>query len=133
MAAGGGEIDFGFDDLPEQIESQPDALTIPWLARKLTCSPQLLYRMAETGKLPSFRIGSLIRLSPAATAAWLRTRQVGPILKASAHAKGKSGAAAPPSFEMQVPRSSASFLQKAKQKQEASHRVNFSAGGGRCD
>jgi len=75
--ASGGEIDWGFDDLPEQIERQPDALTIPWLAKKLACSPQLLYRMAEQGKLPTFRIGSLIRLSPAATAGWLRTRRCG--------------------------------------------------------
>jgi hypothetical protein len=133
MAANGGEIDWGFDDLPEQIERQPDALTIPWLAKKMTCSPQLLYRMAETGKLPSFRIGSLIRLSPAATAAWLRTRRVGPILKASSHAEGKPGAAAPRSFEMQVPRSSASFLQKGKRKQQGAHRTNHSARGGHCD
>lgn len=74
-------------DLPEQIERQRDAITIPWLAKKLSCSSQLLYGMAEAGKLPSIRIGSLIRLSPVATAAWLRSRQRGKIPKTSASGK----------------------------------------------
>jgi excisionase family DNA binding protein len=128
-----GEIDFSPADLPEQIERQRDALTIPWLAGKLSCSPQLLYRMAEKGKLPSFRIGSLIRLSPAATAAWLRTRQCGTIQKTTLAAKGKSGSAASQSFEMQVPRTNTSLRQKANQKQQAARRTNLSAGGGYCD
>ena len=75
------------EDLPEQIERQRDALTIPWLAKKLSCSSQLLYGMAEAGKLPCIRIGSLIRLSPVATAAWLRTRQCGHIPKTPARPK----------------------------------------------
>ena len=129
----GGEIYSGQSDLPEQIERQTDALTIPWLAKKLTCSPQLLYKMAEKGKLPSLRIGSLIRLSPAATAAWLRTRQCGTIPKTTLAAKGNSGAAASQSFEMQVPRGSASLPQKANRKQQAARRTNFASGGGRRD
>jgi hypothetical protein len=131
--ANGGEIDLGFDDLPEQIERQPYALTIPWLAKKLACSPQLLYRMADKGKLPTFKIGSLIRLSPRATAAWLRTRQCGAIPKTTLTAKLKSGSAASQSFEMQVPRASAVSPQKAKRRQQAAHCTNLSAGGGRRD
>lgn len=131
--ANGGEIDSGFDDLPEQIERQPDALTIPWLAKKLACSQQLLYRMAETGKLPSFRVGSLIRLSPVATAAWLRTRQCGAIPKTAFAAKGKSGAAAFQSCEMKAPRSSAGLPHDANRKKQAALRINLNPGGDRCD
>ena len=86
-----GEIDLEFEDLPNQIERQPDAITIPWLAKKLNCSPQHLYKMAEAGTLPSYRIGSLIRLSPTSIAAWLRTRQCGPISKISPAGTGNPG------------------------------------------
>lgn len=122
----GGEIDLGQSDLPEQIESQTDALTIPWLAKKLSCSPQLLYRMAERGQLPSLRIGSLIRLSPAATAEWLRTRQCGTIRKTSFAARGRSGHATSQAQEILMPRPTATLRQK-------SHRANLSAGGDHGD
>jgi len=133
MAANGDEFSLGPSYLPEQIERQTDALTIPWRTKKLTFSPNLLYRMAETGKLPSFRIGSLIRVSPAATAVWLRTMQCWPILKTSSHTKGQPGAVISLSFEKLVPRTTASLLHKSERKQKRVNRKNRSVGGGHSE
>lgn len=65
-------------DLPDQIERMNHALTIPEYAEILSCSSKQLYKLASTNRLPHYRIGSLIRLSPRDAAQWLRSRRCGP-------------------------------------------------------
>lgn len=60
--------------LVDEIESQKGAITIEWLAAKLTISPKTLCKMVQRGRLPAFRIGGCIRLNPKTVADWLRRR-----------------------------------------------------------
>jgi len=56
----------------EQIEQHEGAMTVEELALILNCSSKTLYKSIKKGKLPSIRIGSLIRLCPQTVAEWLR-------------------------------------------------------------
>lgn len=60
--------------LIEQIEQWQGAMTVEDLAAILNCSNKTLYKSIKKGKLPSIRIGSLIRLCPQTVAEWLRSR-----------------------------------------------------------
>jgi excisionase family DNA binding protein len=61
-------------DLIEKIEQWGTALTVEDLANLLNASPKTIYKQIKRGKLPAFRIGSLLRLNPEAVARWLRAR-----------------------------------------------------------
>jgi excisionase family DNA binding protein len=61
-------------NLPDEIESQKNAINVEWLATKLNVSPKTLYKMAKRGRIPSFRIGYSVRFNPKAVADWLRRR-----------------------------------------------------------
>lgn len=63
-------------DVIARIENLEEAITVPQLALILGCSEKLLYSQISTGRIPSFRVGSLIRLNPAEIAVWLRSHQI---------------------------------------------------------
>ena len=60
----------------ERIEEAPGLLTAPQLAELLNMARTTLYEMAANGRIPHIRIGSSIRFDPAATARWLRSREI---------------------------------------------------------
>ena len=62
------------DDLASIVEKKKGAWTAEQLASLLECSNQQIYNMVQKGKLPAYRIGSLIRFDPKTTATWLRQR-----------------------------------------------------------
>jgi excisionase family DNA binding protein len=47
------------------------------VAELLACSKQKIYLLAEAGELPSFKIGSLRRFSPADVQTWLEQQREG--------------------------------------------------------
>ena len=61
--------------LSEQIENLDRALTTPQLARLLAVDRATIYRLAQQGRIPAFRIATAIRFDPRAVAAWLRNRE----------------------------------------------------------
>jgi excisionase family DNA binding protein len=61
-------------NLADEIERHDGALTVQELARILTISEKLLYRLIRQGRLPALRIGTAIRLDPGVTADWVRAR-----------------------------------------------------------
>lgn len=63
--------------LADQIAAMQQALTVEQLAALIQCSKKALYRMIQRGTLPHFRVGSMVRFDPEATAQWLRARQIG--------------------------------------------------------
>lgn len=60
--------------LADHIESIDHALTAPQLARLLQVHKLTIYRQAQSGTLPCFRIGTAVRFDPRVVAAWLRDR-----------------------------------------------------------
>lgn len=58
--------------LAEQIEQTGHALTADELAQLLNVSRVTVFKLAKTGRIPSFRIGTCVRFDPWAIAAWLR-------------------------------------------------------------
>ena len=62
--------------LAEYLQNLDRCLTVPELARLLNIHKITLYRMAQSGRLPSFRVGAAVRINPRAAAAWLRERGV---------------------------------------------------------
>jgi excisionase family DNA binding protein len=63
--------------LADQIAAMGRALTVEQLAELLQCSKKALYKMVIRGTLPCFRVGSMIRFDPDATAKWLRSHSLG--------------------------------------------------------
>jgi excisionase family DNA binding protein len=57
------------------IENWGRFLTIPELANLTSIDCKTLYRYVKLRKLPALRIVGNIRLNPATTAEWLRSRQ----------------------------------------------------------
>ena len=62
--------------IAEEIEQWQGAMTVEDLALILKCSKKTLYKRIKKGKLPTIKIGTLIRLCPQIVAAWLRSRSV---------------------------------------------------------
>ena len=58
--------------LADQIERTGRALTAAELARLLSVSRITIFKQAKAGRIPSFRIGALVRFCPKAVAQWLR-------------------------------------------------------------
>lgn len=61
-------------DLPSRIERERGALTAPKLAGLLGMSRATIYELASRGRIPHFRIGSMVRFDPTVIAAWLRAQ-----------------------------------------------------------
>jgi len=62
------------ETLADAIERFDHALTASELAKRLRVNKLTIYRLAHTGTLPSFRVGTCVRFDPRAVAAWLRKR-----------------------------------------------------------
>lgn len=60
--------------LADRIERFGRALTATQLAAVLAVSKIVIYKLAKSGRLPSFRIGACVRFDPKSVAAWLRAR-----------------------------------------------------------
>jgi excisionase family DNA binding protein len=62
------------DTLADTIEKSNHALTASELAELLSVNKLTIYRQAQAGGLPHFRLGTCVRFDPRAIAAWLRER-----------------------------------------------------------
>lgn len=63
--------------LAARIRSQAGALTAREVAEYLSLNKSTLYMLVAQGKIPHFRLGSLIRFDPACIADWLEKRMSG--------------------------------------------------------
>jgi excisionase family DNA binding protein len=64
------------DSLIAQIMSFKRALTVGDVAELLAVSPDSIYRLVNSGEIPSFRVMSNLRFEPGALAEWLRQQQI---------------------------------------------------------
>jgi excisionase family DNA binding protein len=60
--------------LADRIERFGRALTATQLAAMLAVSRIIIYKLAQKGRIPSFRVGTCVRFCPKAIAAWLRAQ-----------------------------------------------------------
>jgi excisionase family DNA binding protein len=58
--------------IADRIVKIDHALTVSELAEILNVSRAFLYRLAASGRVPSFRVGTAVRFDPVSVAAWLR-------------------------------------------------------------
>src|SRR5258708_40167760 len=58
--------------LADRLEKFGRALTATQLASLLAVSRIVIYKLAKSNRLPSFRIGTCVRFDPKAVAIWLR-------------------------------------------------------------
>jgi excisionase family DNA binding protein len=58
--------------LADHIEQTGHALTATELAPLLSISRVTVFKYARAGRIPSFRIGTLVRFDPSAVARWIR-------------------------------------------------------------
>jgi excisionase family DNA binding protein len=58
--------------LPDRIEQFKHALTAVELAQLLAVSRITIFKLAKSGRIPSFRVGTCVRFDPRAISAWLR-------------------------------------------------------------
>ncbi len=65
-----------YADLIARIARIEHALTVLMLAEILSCSNKQLYKLIDEGRMPSYRVGSLIRLCPQEIAEWLNTHRI---------------------------------------------------------
>ncbi len=61
--------------LIEQLEARVEALKVAELARLFGVTPQHLYKMAASGRIPSFRIAGAVRFDPQEIAEWLKRKK----------------------------------------------------------
>ena len=59
-------------DLATQVETAGHALNAEELSEFLSVSTLLVYKLARSGRLPSFKVGTCVRFDPRAVAQWLR-------------------------------------------------------------
>ena len=60
------------ETLADQIASFKGALTARQLSELLSISAVTIFKMAKSGRLPSFRVGTCVRFCPRTVARWLR-------------------------------------------------------------
>jgi excisionase family DNA binding protein len=61
--------------LVETLKSRTKALKVAEVADLLGVTPQHIYKMAASGRIPSFRISGSVRFDPDDVAAWLKEKQ----------------------------------------------------------
>ena len=61
--------------LIEILEGRKQALRVSEVANLFSVTPQHIYKMAASGKLPSFRIAGAIRFDPQDLVNWLKAKQ----------------------------------------------------------
>jgi excisionase family DNA binding protein len=76
--------------LVEILKSKTGALKVAEVAELFGVTPQHIYKMAASGRIPSFRISGSVRFDPDELAAWLKEKQA----PAEASRKGSPRAAA---------------------------------------
>lgn len=59
-------------DLVERLKSHPRVLRAAELAVLLEVTPQHIYKLAATGRMPSIRVARAIRFDPQQVASWLQ-------------------------------------------------------------
>lgn len=62
------------DKIIEIIQNWGEALKVSDFAKLMSLSRKTVYKLISDGKLPHYQLGDSIRLDPAATAEWLRSR-----------------------------------------------------------
>jgi len=62
--------------LVETLKSRTGALKVAEVAKLFGVTPQHIYKMAASGRIPSFRISGSVRFDPDEIATWLQQRQV---------------------------------------------------------
>lgn len=65
--------------LVERLKNKTGALKVAEVAELFGVTPQQIYKMAASGRIPSFRISGSVRFDPGEVAAWLQQKQT-PIL-----------------------------------------------------
>jgi excisionase family DNA binding protein len=60
------------NSLPDRIAQFDHALTAVELAELLSISRVTVFKLAKSGRIPCFRIGTCVRFDPQAVASWLR-------------------------------------------------------------
>jgi len=61
--------------LTDIVAAKHGAWKVDELAQLLACSEKVLYKFIRQGRLPAFRIGTLVRLDPKSTSVWLESKQ----------------------------------------------------------
>lgn len=61
--------------LVERLKGKNAALKVVDVAELLSVTPQHIYKMAASGRIPSFRVSGSIRFDPHDVAAWLGEKQ----------------------------------------------------------
>jgi excisionase family DNA binding protein len=61
--------------LVETLKSRTGALKVAEVAKLFGVTPQHIYKMAASGRIPSFRISGSVRFDPDEVAAWHREKQ----------------------------------------------------------
>jgi excisionase family DNA binding protein len=61
--------------LVEILKSKTGALKVAEVAELFGVTPQHIYKMAASGRIPSFRISGSVRFDPDDLAAWLKEKQ----------------------------------------------------------
>jgi excisionase family DNA binding protein len=62
--------------IAELLRERHSAITVPELAHILHVSPRQLYKLAETNRIPNFRIGTSVRFDPDAILHWLEDKEI---------------------------------------------------------
>jgi excisionase family DNA binding protein len=66
----------GVKSLIDQLSAIDHALTATELAKLLALDQTTIYKLATSGRLPSFKVGGAVRFDPGALGAWLRSKGV---------------------------------------------------------
>ena len=60
----------------EQIKKKQNQMKVEELAKMLAMSRLTLYKMCKHGRIPHFRLGTMIRFCPQTVAEWLEDREL---------------------------------------------------------
>jgi excisionase family DNA binding protein len=66
-----GQSDHTGQSILDILRSHKKALTVPYVAELLGCSPKTIYAMVKQKRLPAFFLGAAVRLDPHHVADWL--------------------------------------------------------------
>jgi len=61
--------------LVETLKNRSRALKVREVAELFGVTPQHIYKMAASGRIPSFRVSGSVRFDPDDVAAWLKGKQ----------------------------------------------------------
>ncbi len=64
--------------LVDSLRTRTRALKVADLAEMFGVSPQHVYKLAASGRIPSFRVSGAVRFDPGDVASWLQDKQ-GPV------------------------------------------------------